>query len=155
MSTRSKLVDQPQILLEKQPEIKYVGNYEPVYTTKGSAGFDLQTTEKVRVYPGELVKVDLGIKVQVPEGYYLQVVPRSSLAKSGLIMANSFGVIDSDYTGTVFAPLRNITKDKVILEKGQRIVQGILRKYEQVSFNNVKSLTKTKRGEGGYGSTGK
>ncbi len=135
--------------------VKFVGDYVPEYATKDSACFDLKCAEKTRVYPGELVKVDLGIKVEVPKGYYLEIVPRSSLCKQGLMLANSVGIIDTDYRGQVFAALRNIGKTKVILKTGERIVQGMIKPIEKVEFKKVLKLTETTRGAGGYGSTGK
>jgi len=141
-------------IVKTAPEVKFVGEYTPEYATKGSACFDLKCIQKERIFPGELVKVDLGIKVEIPKGYYMEIVARSSLVKSGLILANSVGVIDTDYRGPVFAALRNVGKTKIILPPGQRIVQGMLKPIEQVTFKQVKKLSETVRGEGGYGSTG-
>jgi len=136
-------------------ELKYIADYVPTYGTKDSACFDLRCINKTRIFPGELVTVSLGIKFEVPQGYYLEILPRSSLAKSGLLLANSMGVVDADYRGEVFAPLRNISKNKVIIEAGQRIVQGMLKKVEQIKLTKATTLSTTTRGTGGYGSTGK
>ena len=139
----------------KMLEIKYIGDYEPKFATDGSAAFDLQAVEKLRIYPGELGKVSLGISFEVPEGYYLEVVPRSSLAKEGVILANSIGIIDNDYRGEVFAILRNVSKKKIIINKGDRIVQAMLKPVIKNTFKKVNNLSVTARGTGGYGSTGK
>ena len=151
----TKLKDKQSVLMPKTVQVKYIADYEPKFATEGSAGFDLQTVQKERIYPGTMTKVDLGIKFEIPKGYYLEIVPRSSLQKLGLILGNCVGIIDQDYKGEVFAGLRNLGKNKVILEKGERVVQGILRKSENVELVPTKTLTKTNRGEGGYGSTGK
>lgn len=137
------------------PCIKFVGEYTPEYATEDSACFDLKCISKTRIFPGELVKVDLGIKVEVPKGFYMEIIPRSSLAKSGLILANSIGCVDSDYRGPVFAVLRNVGKTKVIIDKDERVVQASIKPVQQVTFKKESKLTETIRGEGGYGSTGK
>ena len=154
----TKVNDKQNVLITptvKKVQVKYTADYEPKFATEGSAGFDLQTVQKERIYPGTLTKVDLGIKFEIPEGYYLEIAARGSLQKKGLILGNSIGIIDSDYRGSVFAGLRNLSKKKVILESGERVVQGILHKLENVELVPTKTLTKTDRGEGGYGSTGK
>ena len=134
--------------------LKYLGEYEPKYATKDSACFDLCTIQKERIFPVELVKVDLGIKVEVPKGYYMEIVARSSLAKKGIILGNSVGIVDADYRGPVFAPLRNVGKTKVILSAGDRVVQAMIKPVKQVTFKKATKLSETIRGEGGYGSTG-
>ena len=140
-------------MVDKKLELKFIGDYTPKYATKGSAGFDLICPVKTRVFPGELVKIDMRLKFEIPKGYYLEIVPRSSLAKTGLVLANSVGIIDSDYRQSLFAVLRNLSKTKVIIKGGDRILQAILKPVEQVTLKKVNEIEDTTRG--GYGSTGR
>ena len=101
---------------------------------------------------------DSGISIQISEGYYAEIVPRSSIIKTDFHMANSFGVIDPDYRGRIFIPFRFIgqvdgMKSAESLLK-QRIAQMIVRKLEPCSIEVVDSLEDTVRGIGGFGSTG-
>lgn len=153
---KSKLANAAGVLTSPgRLEVKFVGDYTPKYATEGSACFDLKCLEKERIFPGEQVKIDLGIKVEVPKGYYMEIVPRSSITKSNLMLANSVGIIDSDYRGQVFAVIRNVGKTKVILTKDTSIVQAMIKPIMQVQFKKALKLNETARGEGGHGSTGK
>ena len=102
--------------------------------------------------------IDTGISVQLSQGYYLEVVPRSSIVKKDFIMANSVGIIDPDYRGRIFVPFRYLGSEsgeeacKNLLN--QRIAQMIIRKLEPCEIEVVDNLDETVRGEGGFGSTG-
>jgi len=150
------MAEQKKVVVKKSiQEIKFVGDYTPQYATEGSACFDLEVSEKTRIQPGEFELVDLGIKMEIPKGYYVEIVPRSSICKSGLVLANSVGVIDSDFRGSIKAPLRNVTDKKIIVLPGSHLVQAMLKPIIKFPFKKVSKLSETARGEGGFGSTGK
>jgi dUTP pyrophosphatase len=153
-------------------EIKVINNSNnelPQYETKGAAGFDLRAyiTEKnndnpsdgefyTAIKPNSSKLIPTGLQMAIPEGYELQVRPRSGLAfKKGITVLNSPGTIDSDYRGDIGVILHN-TSDKIfIVYNGDRIAQGVLNEVPQGTFIEVESLDETDRGEGGFGSTGK
>ena len=106
--------------------------------------------------PFERVLVPTGIYMELPDGYECQVRPRSGLAlKYGLTVLNTPGTIDADYRGEVGVILINLSKDTYILQPGERIAQGVISKVEKAEFKEVQELSKTDRGEGGFGHTGK
>ena len=130
----------------------------PKYETEGSAGMDIRAniTEPITLGSLERKLVPTGIKVSIPEGYEIQVRPRSGLAlKHGISMANATGTIDSDYRGEMGVILINLSKDEYTIEPQERIGQMVLNKVEQIEFEVVTSLDETERGEGGFGHTGK
>ena len=130
----------------------------PKYETEGSAGMDIRAniTEPITLGSLERKLVPTGIKVSIPEGYEIQVRPRSGLAlKHGISMANATGTIDSDYRGEIGVILINLSKDEYTIEPQERIGQMVLNKVEQIEFEVVTSLDETERGEGGFGHTGK
>lgn len=128
----------------------------PEYKTKGSVGFDLTVREETQVLPFEVKLIPLNLVVKVPKGYGLFLFSRSSVpGKKGLIVANSVGVIDQDYNGEedeLKLSVLNITKKKVLVEKGERICQGIFLKLAIAKFTEVKKMSKESRG--GFGTTG-
>ncbi len=130
----------------------------PTYGTKGSAGFDIASSEQVTILPGETIKVRTGLSFEIPEGYELEIRPRSGLSlNSKLRLSNSPGTIDSDYRGEVHFIIDNLmTKfpNPYTIMAGQKLGQGILRKVDQVEFEEVTELTVTERGANGFGSTG-
>ena len=153
----------PTIFVEPKPTTPTVqvkvkcenGAKPPVYAHKGDSGFDFVTLEKVRIYPGQTVIVKTGLYMEIPEGYELQVRPRSGLsAKSSLRVANSPGTIDSSYRGEIGVILWNAGSKKVILNPGEKIAQGVICPVFRADFKVVGKLDKTTRGEGGFGSTG-
>ena len=145
----------------------------PEYHTEGSAGLDLaanlniepiivadatyeKTLQSVKIKPFGRVLIKTGIKVEIPKGYELQIRPRSGLSlKSGLMVSNSPGTIDSDYRGDIGIIITNVSNKTVIINHGDRIAQAVLSKFERITFKVVNSVEKTERGEGGFGSTGK
>ena len=130
----------------------------PKYETIGSAGMDVRAniSEPLILGPLERKLIPLGIKIEIPEGYEVQVRPRSGLAlKYGIGMANSIGTIDSDYRGEIGTILINLSKDEYVVQPQERIGQIILNKVEKIEWEVVESLDETERGSGGFGHTGK
>lgn len=128
----------------------------PCYAKAGDAGMDLTATSiKFVNDPGYgFVEYGTGLAMEIPEGYYGAIVPRSSISKTGLILANSPGTIDSGYRGEIKLRFKAIPGTK-ILEVGDRVAQIIIMKYPEVKFVGVDELSDTERGDGGFGSTGK
>ncbi len=129
----------------------------PTYATEGSAGMDVHAavTENLVLAPGEVAMVPTGLAVAIPQGYECQVRSRSGLAaKHGVFALNSPGTIDSDYRGEVKVILANFSKAPFTIERGMRIAQLVFAKHEVVAWKIVPSLADTKRGSGGFGSTG-
>ena len=128
----------------------------PSYHTNGAVGFDLITRVTTTVEPGKIALVPGNIIVKVPEGYLLMITPRSSLPrKKGLICPHSVGIIDQDYHGEkdeILVQVQNITDQPVIVERGERIAQGIFVKIERAEWQEVDSHGAATRG--GFGSTG-
>lgn len=131
-------------------------NALPEYETPGSAGLDVKCTEDFAIDPGGRCLVPTGLFVEIPQGYEIQVRPRSGLAiKHGITVLNSPGTIDADYRGEIGVILINHGPRSVEFYKGDRIAQLILCKVELIQWLPVESLSGTKRGENGFGSTGK
>jgi len=125
--------------------------------TTGSAGVDLSAdiNEDVLIPPHSTVKIPTGISVELPEGTFGAIVARSGLAtKQGLRPANCFGVCDEDYRGNYIVALHNDSDETRIITNGQRIAQLIIIPYISANFVECDELTKTERGDGGFGSTG-
>lgn len=133
-------------------------NFTPKYATTGSAGFDLfcNNKEDIIAKPNEVVKIPTGIKMSIPEGYFGAIYPRSSAGiKSRISLANSTGIIDSDYRGEIILFLVNNGDKELVISNGDRLVQMVIQPFVQVDIELVDSLDETERGEGGIGSTGK
>ncbi len=126
----------------------------PVYSTDGSAGLDLFSAEEVEIPPGQWKLVGTGISIELPDGFEAQVRPRSGLALKGITVLNTPGTIDPDYRGEVRVILLNLSDQNFKVEKGMKIAQLVISKFERVKVEVVDSLSDTKRGEGGFGSTG-
>ena len=128
----------------------------PFYATKGSAGMDVYSNEELELEPLSTTIVKTGLFVKIPEGYEIQVRPRSGLsAKSKLRIANSPGTIDSDYLGEIGIIIDNISDTyHHLIKKGERIAQLVLKKVEQVEWEEVEEFSEiTERNTGGFGST--
>ena len=140
--------------------IKFVaqeGAIIPVYKTSGAAGADVCAflSESVVIKSGEFVMIPTGLSFAIPEGYEIQVRPRSGLAaKNGVTVLNTPGTIDSDYRGEVKVILINHGKDAFTVNNGDRIAQLIVAPVTQGVFEKTDELDSTERGEGGFGSTG-
>lgn len=128
------------------------GRY-PVYKTNGSAGADCFARMDAVIAPKETAIVPLGFAVEIPNGYEMQIRPRSGLATKG--KQAIFGTIDSDYRGEVGAIIYNSSDNEFVVKKGDRIAQCLIAPVIIASFNAVDELSKTERGNGGFGSTGK
>jgi len=133
----------------------------PTYATSGAAGFDLRASQDATIYPNGTAFIGTGLAFEIPEGYEMQIRPRSGMsAKTKVRVANSPGTIDSDYRGEVKIILDNIydkntgNMDAYTIRKGDRIAQGVICPVLQVEFEEVEELDETERGEGGLGSTG-
>ena len=130
----------------------------PEYQTPLSAGLDIRAnlSESITLSPLERAMVPTGLFVELPEGYEMQIRPRSGLAaKHGITVLNSPGTIDDDYRGEIKVILVNLSNIPFTIEPGERIAQMIVARYEQVEWQAVESLSETERGAGGFGSTGK
>ena len=143
-------------------DIKFKKLSENAYTpTRGSssaAGWDMYAAGSYEVYeiaPHKCVKVPTDIAIEIPEGYFGALYPRSGLAsKKGLRLANCVGVIDSDFRGNITAAMYNDSDEFQYIEKGERIAQLIITPYLPVEFVEADELSETERGSGGFGSTG-
>jgi dUTP pyrophosphatase len=128
----------------------------PSYATPGDAGADLVTTVDAVIDPGERMTVGTGVAIALPEGYAAFVHPRSGLAaRVGLSVVNTPGTIDSGYRGEIRICLINHDqRDPIVLRRGDRIAQLVVQRVEHAVFREVDELDETRRGTGGYGSTG-
>lgn len=130
----------------------------PQYQTPQSAGMDIKanTTEDIILAPLERAMVPTGLYVAIPQGYEIQVRPRSGLAaKHGVTVLNSPGTIDADYRGEIKIILVNLSNQPFTITPGERIAQLVVAAHSQPSWQEVELLDETSRGEGGFGSTGK
>ena len=131
----------------------------PAYATDGAAGFDLRACwpdqGRFTLQPGQRVLVPTGLRVAVPEGYEMQLRPRSGLAlRHGITLANVPGTIDSDYRGSLQVILMNRGDGPFEIVHGDRIAQGVVTAVARAGFVEVEALDGTVRGQGGFGSTG-
>ena len=129
----------------------------PSYETLLSAGMDLRAniSKSITLKPLERVIVKTGLFIALPAGLEAQVRPRSGLAaKKGITVLNSPGTVDADYRGEIGVILVNLSNEDFLIKDGERISQLIIAKHEQITWKEVSILDKTKRGEGGFGSTG-
>lgn len=142
------------------PTVKVInkgGNPLPEYATAFSAGLDVRAAndEPIVLAPLARAMVPTGLYLEIPRGYEVQVRPRSGLAaKKGVTVLNSPGTIDSDYRGEVCVILVNLSNEPFTIERGERIAQLVLARYEQIEWEEVGQLSSSDRGEGGFGSTG-
>ena len=138
---------------------KYNKNIKlPSYKTAGSSGMDLVANlkKKINIAPGKIAIVPTGIAVAIPKNYEIQIRPRSGLAaNNGISVLNTPGTIDSDYRGEIKIILINLSEKKFFIKSGDRIAQMILSPVAKIKLKEVKNLSNTVRGKGGFGSTGK
>jgi len=128
----------------------------PAYETPQSAGMDVKCTEHIVMNPGERVLAKTGLYVEIPAGFEIQVRPRSGLAlKQGVTVLNTPGTIDADYRGEIGVILINHSSTVVEFAKGDRIAQLVMARVERIEWQLTESLSGTKRGQHGFGSTGK
>jgi dUTP pyrophosphatase len=129
----------------------------PFYATSGAAGADIKAhiLEPITLEPGSSVLVPTGLFLDIPQGYEVQIRPRSGLAlKHGITVLNTPGTIDADYKGEIGVILINHSKNAFVIEPKMRIAQMVCAKVEQASFILVDELTSSARGQGGFGSSG-
>ena len=129
----------------------------PNYETLASAGMDLRASIETPVIlkPLERAIIKTGLFIELPIGYEAQVRPRSGLAaKKGITVLNAPGTIDADYRGEIGVILVNLSNEDFTVENGERIAQLIIAKHERAEWNEVRELSETTRGAGGFGSTG-
>ena len=129
----------------------------PSYKTIGAAGMDLYANidQPIVLKPLDRVLIPTGLYISVPEGYEAQIRARSGMAlKHGMTLANGIGTIDSDYRGEVGVILVNLSNEEYVINKGDRIAQLVIAKYEKIEFEEVDFLDETERGSGGFGHTG-
>lgn len=155
------------------PVINKSSNELPKYAHKGDAGFDLRANvEEIKndnylfnaikfnattiiLNPGGRVLIPTGLYMAIPEGYELQIRPRSGLAlKYGITVVNTPGTIDATYRGNIGVILKNDGTEPFIIEQGDRIAQGVLNKVEEANLIEVDSLDETDRSDSGYGKSG-
>ncbi len=130
----------------------------PEYKTAGAAGADVcaLVESPVELNPGDRALIGTGLFFAIPDGYEIQVRPRSGLAaKNGVTVLNTPGTIDSDYRGELKVILINLGKEKFTVNPGDRIAQIIVAPVTRGRFAVVEELDQTERGSGGFGSTGK
>ncbi len=127
----------------------------PGYATDGAAGMDVLAAEDVTLPPGGRHAVATGLALAIPDGYEIQVRPRSGLAlKHGISLPNTPGTIDSDYRGELKIIMINLGDAAFSIGRGDRIAQLVLAPVVRAAWDEVADLDDTARGEGGFGSTG-
>jgi dUTP pyrophosphatase len=149
-----------------QVKVQKLSHYDesfalPSYETAGAAGADIRASlgpnEKLVIKPGQRVLIPTGLSMEIPLGYEIQVRPRSGLSfKTGLMVLNSPGTIDSDYRGEVKVIMGNLGTADEVVNHGDRVAQLVLAPVVQASYVvTAESLSETARGAGGFGSTGR
>jgi len=124
----------------------------PAYATSGAAGMDVVSAESVTIAPAARHAVATGLALAIPEGYEIQVRPRSGLAlKHGITVPNTPGTIDSDYRGELKVILINHGTEPFVIARGDRVAQLVLAPVVQAAWNEVAELDATERGAGGFG----
>tara|TARA_R110000868_G_scaffold149342_3_gene371813 strand:- start:7434 stop:7889 length:456 start_codon:yes stop_codon:yes gene_type:complete len=149
-----------KVTVSVRPLPHFEGLDLPAYETIGSAGMDVRAAvsqeEPILLQAGERAMIPTGLSVAIPQGYEIQVRPRSGLAaKHGLTCLNTPGTIDSDYRGEIKVILINLGQDAFTIQRGERIAQLVLAPVTQLAWEEVDALDETDRGAGGFGSTGR
>ena len=139
-------------------KIKTLSKHQlPEYSTSQSAGMDIRASidAPIVLKPLERKLISTGLYLAIPDGYEVQIRPRSGLAlKYGISVLNSPGTIDADYRGEIGIVLVNLSGDEFVVNDGDRIAQMVVAKYEQASWKVVAELDETERSTGGFGHTG-
>ena len=147
----------PDVKVKLLPLEHAVGLQLPTYATDQSAGMDLSAAleEALELGPGDRALIPTGLSIALPAGYEAQIRPRSGLSiKNGITVLNSPGTIDADYRGEIKVVLINHGQEAFTIERGMRIAQMVVEKYETVGWEVVETLEESERGTGGFGSTG-
>ena len=146
-----------EVKVKLMPLEHAVGLQLPTYATEQSAGMDLSAAleEALELGPGDRALIPTGLSIALPPGYEAQIRPRSGLAvKHGITVLNSPGTIDADYRGEIKVILINHGQEPFTIERGMRIAQMVVERYETVGWELVETLEESERGQGGFGSTG-
>ena len=145
--------DNPTLKVYKTDENAVI----PAKAFEDDAGYDLTIIKKIKDFNSKTSLYDTGIKIEIEEGYYTEIVPRSSISKSGYMLANSIGIIDNNYRGNLMIALTKICDYTPEIELPFKCCQLIIRKQISANLFEVKSddFTETERNEGGFGSTSK
>lgn len=133
------------------------GNPLPAYETPSSAGMDVRAyiDSPITIEPMQRVLVPTGLRVQLPQGYEMQIRPRSGMAlKHGITLANSPGTVDADYRGEIGIIVINLSDKPFVINDGERICQMVITRYSHVEWEQVDRIDETVRGDGGFGHTG-
>lgn len=129
----------------------------PQYATEGAAGMDIRASlsAPLTLEPGARALVPTGLSVELPEGFEMQLRPRSGLAlKHGITLLNSPGTIDADYRGEIGVIMANMGSEPFVINDGDRICQAVVARYAKVEWVQVDVLGHTDRGDGGFGHSG-
>ncbi len=143
------------------PPVKIINqstNPLPAYATDGSSGMDISAflAEPVCLKPLERQLIPTGLFLEIPQGFEVQIRPRSGLAiKQGITCLNTPGTIDADYRGEIKVILINLSSEEQTIKTGDRIAQMVLQKVEKIDWQPVTTINETTRGAGGFGHTGK
>jgi dUTP pyrophosphatase len=148
------------VIIQVSPLPHFQGLALPAYETADAAGMDLRAAvddgAPVTLAPGARAMVPTGLTIALPSGYEAQVRPRSGLAaKHGITCLNSPGTVDADYRGEVKVILINLGSEAFVIKRGERIAQMIIAPVTRAELKVVDKLDDTKRGAGGFGSTGR
>ncbi len=131
----------------------------PTYATSGAAGFDLAASHDTVVGAGQVILIPTGLVIEVPSGYFLGIFARSSTPlKRGLLVANGVGVVDSDYSGPtdeIRVQVLNFTAHEVVVQRGDRLAQGIVMAAPRVDWHEVDAEAMRGEARGGFGATGR
>ena len=145
-------------LIEMKVRVSHDSIDLPDYETNSSAGMDLRAylpDGSISLRPKQRALIGTGLYFEIPEGFEVQIRPRSGLAlKHGITVLNSPGTIDADYRGEIKVILINHGEESFLIEHEMRIAQMVVAQYQRVQFKLVKELTSSERGSGGFGSTG-
>jgi dUTP pyrophosphatase len=142
-----------KVLVQRLPHAE--GLPLPTYATSGAAGMDLLAAKAMTVPAGGRALVPTGLCIALPEGYEMQVRPRSGLAlKHGITLPNTPGTVDEDYRGEVGVILLNTGAEPFAIARGDRIAQAVFAPVTRAEWEEVVVLPETQRGTGGFGSTG-
>jgi dUTP pyrophosphatase len=126
----------------------------PTKAHESDIGYDLVAIKKHKVLDSGVILYDTGLSLSPPKGFYLEILPRSSLSKTGYMLANSVGVVDPSYTGSLYIALLKVVPDAPELELPFCKCQLILRRAYSAPIEEIAQLERTERGDGGFGSSG-
>lgn len=146
----------PQELVPVKIKLMHPAAKIPIYQTAGAAGFDLHACESAVIHPGEWCSINLGVAFELPEGFEIQIRPRSGLSfKTGYLAKNTIGTLDADFRNHASMLIMNVDNEPLFIDVGDRICQGVLGRVPKAIFTVVEELSPTERGEKGFGSTGR